>query len=589
MEAKVTRFIEEGSVPGDVTDLVEPDTLDTVVSLVLDKVPSVAVSGSEAQSLTFVYLVAELAKAESARTSLGASKLLIAHLLKTIRDTDNMLLRHQAFRAIGNLCYEHENNRKEFHEGGGVDALQQAFTRMSVAEHPEEDVGKAAFAGAVMNMMNDAKELAEDLVRAGVVSSLVWLVKHAESDIEKALSRNALLHFAEIDSALPELTKDGNAMVLLDLLEACEDEEEDIEMMQVFRKVIAVDETLPFFATEAVLERVRGLTLHARPGVSKVAAITFSVLLADDACLGLCWNDPDKRRDTLALLTSWLSDIERHDMVVAGITGVGNVCRSDANARLLGETPGLLDSIVQLLHVNLSFVQHAALGTLKNMVKLPANATAVANAKGVEALLIAVNDPQGPLQYLACSTLRSLVMTCPAATAPLLVDSADTIRRLIHLTKSETMPVQSESMRLLAALIKVPRSSAIMEPLVAEGVAAVLARMFVAEHPQCQHEATIALAILASTSETCASTIVSAAFVDVLLTRISQCETQQIRVEVLSNYVTILVQLITNAPNLRENQSKLQDIKQIAEQHLTTNPQYVALQTSLAAALQLSS
>jgi len=80
--------------------------------------------------------LAELGKDEAAREAFGGAAgvwpALVGLLLRANGEAGFPAARQQALRAIGNLCYEHEANRKRLLDAGGVEALAGALAALTV-------------------------------------------------------------------------------------------------------------------------------------------------------------------------------------------------------------------------------------------------------------------------------------------------------------------------------------------------------------------------------------------------------------------------------------------------------------------------
>ena len=82
-------------------------------------------SGDAARRVCMV--AAELAKEEDNRDVLGAALVEpLVQVVKRATEARDRLTRHQALRALGNLCYEHNDNRTRVLECGGVTVILQS-------------------------------------------------------------------------------------------------------------------------------------------------------------------------------------------------------------------------------------------------------------------------------------------------------------------------------------------------------------------------------------------------------------------------------------------------------------------------------
>jgi hypothetical protein len=507
-------------------------------------------------------ILASACKAEFAREAAGSDKETVGYLVLALAQSKEApLLRMHVLRAIGNLCYEHEENRRRLHGAGGVAALSAALEALTVEGN--EEAGRSsegdaaprmahlAGAGAILNSSGDDEALKKDLVAEGVIESLMWLLSNARAEAERRMALCSLARFTALDAAVDRM---GPVLpALIDALAAAQGEaEEHAEVTELLRAVIRSDKAVAVLAQREHLARLEALAEDATvPAfVRQQAAVLLTVALGDDACQALLWKaDDGPQAPFVQRLVAWTRS-EDHEMQVAGAVGLGNLCRSDASAAALGQAAGLLSGLLSLLESNLSFVQHAALGALKNLCRLPSNRHAFVTEDGLRQLSCTLEDPQAPLQYATCSILRTLASSSDSAvTAPLLPRmlgerEGSFLPRLVHLGRSEELAVRAEASRALAAAVRAAASADRLTCFGRDGGAETLVRMLAEKHPLIQQEGTVALAILAACGGDCAQAIVRADGMGAVLQRMNEPLGPTHPPEALCNELSLVQQLL---------------------------------------------
>ncbi|EGD72837.1 hypothetical protein PTSG_04566 [Salpingoeca rosetta] len=567
--------------------------------------------------------IAEVCKDEEARAKLTASPALMQSVHETLSAAcaqEALPVVVQCLRAIGNMCFDNDAARQALRSTNGVAALgtalqvivrhaARASENQQDQQQPQPQVQLMAGPGSILNAAGESEELQKELVEAGVVDNLMWLLSNAPTEQEKDMALNALMRFTPVEKAMQQLATTTHLSTLISRLEACSDVEDADSLGELLKQITNNDKNLPAFAEDpALIHRLMALAQVGAGAADEVpitrarvvAAGVVAVLLSDDACLAVLWGNDKHRDELLTALRSWmepalatsaakqraehageavageaaqsenqgsqalqprphagegeevsplaaLSDPAMRQVVdkaVAGLIGIGNICRSDDNARVLGETPGLLPALVALSTHNLGFVQHAALGALNNVVKLKDNRNKAVDAGAVDALLRVMNDPQAPLQYLACSSLRILSSADSRDLHTRVATDTDVLHRIIHLTGSEVMAARGEAMRLLVTVVKTGRAAEIIAPIVTGGAVDVFVRMLQEEHPLFKCEGMIGLAVASAAGDECEQLLLAndGAPLTAAMDQVQQTE----MVELGLNFLAALTQLIQN-------------------------------------------
>jgi hypothetical protein len=472
--------------------------------------------GDEAASVC--QQVAELAKNEHVRTPLGEGGALArcCDLLQRASETGERKTLVQAARAIGNLCFDHPENRKRVLASGAIGALAKVMLVPEGVEGDEAATQALAGAGVVINTSQDDEEIVKALVEAGAVENLLWLVQHAPSDRHLQFALVALNRFQGSKEAAARLARAGGAKILLGKIRELEEEQVD-EIFHLLREAIDDDASLPHLAGDGTLELL--LDLRQDPGSSeKIAAssgLLLSAALSDDACLDRLL----AARGTEALLSlfvSWLQHATDEDLHVTGAIAIGNVARSDVRCDMLLKEARLIPALATLLAHDRTRTQHATLGALKNLSNYVPAKPLVAEALPLGAVLQALHAGAAHIQYQAATLLRSLLLKQPAFVQAVTAFPG-IVPRLVHLHGSEEERVRAESVRALGNML---RSGTLetQQVLVDAGALGPLCEMLSSQHPLLRVEAASALAHACSESTGSARAAVRAANINEKLT-----------------------------------------------------------------------
>eukprot|EP00053_Salpingoeca_punica_P014373 m.130646 g.130646 ORF g.130646 m.130646 type:complete len:653 (+) comp16439_c0_seq2:241-2199(+) len=542
-------------------------------------------------------VVAELAKDEAARGILGEAGLPAAcvETLKLAAAAHHTPARIQAFRAIGNLCFDHDANRTRMLEAGGAAALVQALRSTAEmadaaaeAAHNTSGTGTGSSAvsaartgaGALLNAATDHEETQKMLMESGAIESLVWLLRHAGSAAERDAAFHALQRFTGHDAALKAMAEQGGVRALVTRLMEVEDGScaETVLMLRAFAET---DAMLPSFAGDNIPRDLVHLTtqIDTRPSAASSAALLISIMLSDDTCrkalLGADEGHSHSQsqltskqgKETLAMLVQWLQD--SHDglqMAIAGALSIGNLVRDDATAEQIGAHEGVLARLVQLLAKDVSDTQHASLGALKNLCNCVANKTRVLHLAAPPigpCLLQAMNTSHQPIQYMAASISRSLCLQQTAADVNALAATPELVERLCKLSSSEEPRVQAEAGRALVNFVRFGKSSPpVLQRIVDAGGLASFVGLCKTPHALLHVEGLVGLVLVATAESSRFCPAVRAAHADVQA--ISMLTEEPGSPEIKCNALSLLAALGTAsaaANNHAENTALLEAVR----------------------------
>jgi hypothetical protein len=168
--------------------------------------------------------IADLVKEEDVRNRIGAQAAVYTGLVSLVsRSSKPSFAKQQALRAIGNLCFDHDDNRARFAAAGGVSAIIGALEALQVAGgrgcSPEDRV---LCAGVILNTIACNLDLAGRFVAGGAIKGLIWLIRTAQSHREKELAFGSISHLAMCPGALAQMSGAGICPLLVDERATCD-------------------------------------------------------------------------------------------------------------------------------------------------------------------------------------------------------------------------------------------------------------------------------------------------------------------------------------------------------------------------------
>ena len=181
--------------------------------------------------------IADLVKEEDVRNRIGAQAAVYTGLVSLVsRSSKPSFAKQQALRAIGNLCFDHDDNRARFAAAGGVSAIIGALEALQVAGgrgcSPEDRV---LCAGAILNTIAGNLDLAGRFVAGGVIKGLIWLIRTAQSHREKELAFGSISHLAMCPGALAQMSGAGICPLLVDELLSSEGSDSTDDVIELLR------------------------------------------------------------------------------------------------------------------------------------------------------------------------------------------------------------------------------------------------------------------------------------------------------------------------------------------------------------------
>uniref|UniRef100_A0A8C3CTH9 Rap1 GTPase-GDP dissociation stimulator 1 n=1 Tax=Cairina moschata TaxID=8855 RepID=A0A8C3CTH9_CAIMO len=312
---------------------------------------------------------------------------------------------------------------------------------------------------AIGRICYDNRDLQEELVKVGVISSLVRiLTDYAESEPLVHVDLLALCNLADLDTAKEALSKTKVAEQLVKQLRRAENHER-LEIIFEVLQALAENDALKVQLVEAGVQEVLSDILLRLQGNSQ----------AEDTCIVKAASD----------------------LIVSLLLGDGNCIRM-VQVGVIHQLLDLLEKHVESGDVS---VQHAALSALRNLAIPVVNKVQMLEEGVAERIQALLRSEMPPVQFKLLGTLRMLA-DGQADAAEILGQDPMLLNRLVQWCDvKDHAGVRGEANRLLASIVRHNRSQEVVKAVQeAQGVKHLVS-MTTSEHAALQNEALNALAI----------------------------------------------------------------------------------------------
>ncbi|KFQ64338.1 Rap1 GTPase-GDP dissociation stimulator 1, partial [Pelecanus crispus] len=349
---------------------------------------------------------------------------------------------------------------------------------------------------AIGRICYDNRDLQEELVKVGVITSLVRiLTDYAESEPLVHVDLLALCNLADLDTAKEALSKTKVAEQLVKQLRRAENHER-LEMVFEVLQALAENDALKAQLVEAGVQEVLSEILLRLQGSSQ-AEDTCIVKAASDLIVSLLLGG--KYMQKVFLLRHVASSPRMLVLAPHPNTyryrdrrnGYGNCVRMVQ----LGVIHQLLDLLEKHVESGDVSVQHAALSALRNLAIPVVNKVQVLEEGVAERIQALLRSEMPPVQFKLLGTLRMLA-DGQADAAEILGQDSMLLNRLVQwCSANDHTGIHGEANRLLASILRHNRSQEVVKAIQeAQGVKHLVS-MTTSEHAAMQNEALNALAI----------------------------------------------------------------------------------------------
>jgi len=335
----------------------------------------------------------------------------------------------QALRSLGNLCFDHDENRKLVAESDVIPVIVRGLE----SKHPAL---VRTTCGALLNLSIDSDVIQEQICECQGVRALMTLIEPAQMNHgEEAMVTTAakLLTVLQVnEKALPQIAEEGGVSKLVDMVRYTwtVDKLEDMDLLEylseILQQVLLENETaqasagksLSFITLLDFLERAE-LPDDAGEEEEKqfdricksfVKAIV-GVSLADDNLSHLYENSTVLHR-YLKWVEGSDSDHITSDMQTCAALSLGNLARTDQHCIDLVQQHHLEVPLLKLLQKTEDLrVQHAVVSILKNLSLPKQNKQSVGAAGTIQIVseyLDSSKDMLKPVQFAVIGILKLL-------------------------------------------------------------------------------------------------------------------------------------------------------------------------------------
>ncbi|KFR14368.1 Rap1 GTPase-GDP dissociation stimulator 1, partial [Opisthocomus hoazin] len=343
---------------------------------------------------------------------------------------------------------------------------------------------------AIGRICYDNRDLQEELVKVGVITSLVRiLTDYAESEPLVHVDLLALCNLADLDTAKEALSKTKVAEQMVKQLRRAENHEK-LEIVFEVLQALAENDALKVQLVEAgvqevlseILLRLQGSSQAEDTCILKAASdLIVSLLLGDQNSLGQLISLASYEGNTIILLIS-----------ESGFLKIDGNCVRMVQLGVIHQLLDLLEKHVESGDIS---VQHAALSALRNLAIPVVNKVQMLEEGVAERIQALLRSETPPVQFKLLGTLRMLA-DGQADAAEILGQDPTLLNRLMQwCNANDHTGICGEANRLLASILRHNRSQEVVKAIQeAQGVKHLVS-MTTCEHAAMQNEALNALAI----------------------------------------------------------------------------------------------
>ncbi|RUS35599.1 armadillo-type protein [Jimgerdemannia flammicorona] len=496
-------------------------------------------------------ICANAAKDESARTPIGESgsiELLVTFM--KLSSPTHVEVTIQCLRALANLCFDHDVNRKRTSTTGAVSVIIGFVNTSNNANLVRTSCG------ALLNLGLNYEPIQSEILRLEGLPVLVKLLSSDRLNHQAVcLAARVINYLVGLDKGRLQFTKIEAIVSFVKVLEYSwqVDKSQDLDLMEsvvdvlestvLEEKADAIQHTVAKSGVfPLLLDFVESATppKHADEDDQKqfnelrktVVKITVAVTLTDSN-MNLLYKD----QTILGRFISWLRDdvfASRDDLHACAALSIGNLARNDEHCIDLVQKHHLeVPLLAILMRTNDMRTQHAVISIVKNLSLPKANKSLLGASGAIQAaarFLKESKDMLKPIQFGAVGVLKHLATGNfenasrmitgrePSDQSPSLTTTP--LDRLIALVRrTDDMPTKSEGTRVLVNLVKVvwaqdvltdilqPKDGISTAPLrrtllKSDGVVPPIAEMIrTTQFPVLQNEGVMALTLLLASSK----------------------------------------------------------------------------------------
>ncbi|RUP42801.1 armadillo-type protein [Jimgerdemannia flammicorona] len=440
-------------------------------------------------------ICANAAKDESARTPIGESgsiELLVTFM--KLSSPTHVEVTIQCLRALANLCFDHDVNRKRTSTTGAVSVIIGFVNTSNNANLVRTSCG------ALLNLGLNYEPIQSEILRLEGLPVLVKLLSSDRLNHQAVcLAARVINYLVGLDKGRLQFAKIEAIVSFVKVLEYSwqVDKSQDLDLMESVVDVLestVLEESEGIFgcvAADAIqhtvaksgvfpllLDFVESATppKHADEDDQKqfnelrktVVKITVAVTLTDSN-MNLLYKD----QTILGRFISWLRDdvfASRDDLHACAALSIGNLARNDEHCIDLVQKHHLeVPLLAILMRTNDMRTQHAVISIVKNLSLPKANKSLLGASGAIQAaarFLKESKDMLKPIQFGAVGVLKHLATGNfenasrmitgrePSDQSPSLTTTP--LDRLIALVRrTDDMPTKSEGTRVLVNLVKV--------------------------------------------------------------------------------------------------------------------------------------
>ncbi|XP_021361623.1 rap1 GTPase-GDP dissociation stimulator 1-like isoform X1 [Mizuhopecten yessoensis] len=462
--------------------------------------------GTTDLQLKVIMVLAELAKSEPVRKEC-VDKGFVPVLLNMLKSTEDITMATQICRALGNICYEHDEGREAIDQENGLPVLLDLMRSYLKNEDPAASRLRLTACGYLLNVTNTNDKMLEKALTEGALDLLEQYVWQHRGDKEMCnMALLAIGSFVDTDLCQHKLQSSTLCSTIVSLLDTKLSDCYENMILELFISLSEIDDLKDILADTnlsshliRIIQSNTGRLDDGSQQTVKMASDLLVLLLTGDKSMEVMFSKGEGL--VFVETVKWLESDSPHLQLSAALA-IGNFARRDEHCQKLAEQ-GIVEKLLSVITAQSTpegdiTLQHAVLSALRNLAIPVSNKSILLKAKVIEVVLSLMWSETMAVVFKLLGVLRMLIDNQEAA-AVQLGKNREFVTRLVEWCDvDEHAGVKGEATRLLASLIKNSHSSEVMRNAVKADGIEHLVSMTVSEHVVMQNEALVALTLIVS-------------------------------------------------------------------------------------------
>ncbi|KAJ5071662.1 rap1 gtpase-gdp dissociation stimulator 1 [Anaeramoeba ignava] len=375
--------------------------------------------------LMILDLLGELGKDEENRSKISASP--VFDLLFSLLEKDDQEVWRLSLRVFGNLCFDHDENRKKILEKNQLEKFLDIFKKA-----PETNIGLLRnCVGFILNFSNENEQIQAEIGKKGGIGLITALLKLKEEKELLFFVLRTLSVLVDNEDNIPFIAEGNTATDLLNLITT---KKKDIQQMalEIFTHICVNDQTRRVVVEQNLIVPLLEFSQQKLSEEIQIMAYrSLSYLSLEDKGIEIML------ANSALDIVKGLIFSENETLLLYGAMWMGNLARSEETIFKLMEKD-ILKKLMELIkHENIR-IQHLAGGVIRNLAYCEKNRISFKNYPEIFPLLANLLESERPeIQNYGVTTLNFL--TTIQENCALIIQK-DCIDSLMKLAKTEKVP-----------------------------------------------------------------------------------------------------------------------------------------------------